>query len=117
MTIHPKVAQVAVLSIALSVCGGQRSADGGDGAAIAACRGVLVKIGSSERLTTTVQDADHGFLVSAWRDGRAEGKPDYLCQVARDDSAERGLAVVKIQTQESSGAYSSTLDIGFDDDA
>jgi hypothetical protein len=113
-----KAVQVAVLTLALSACGGQRSGDGTDGAAVAACRGALEKVGASDGLATTVREEGGGFLVRAWRSGRAEGNPDYLCQVARDDTAERGVSVVKLQTRDSSGdGYRSTLDIEFDDDA
>jgi hypothetical protein len=77
----------------------------------------LEKVGPTERLATTVREEGQGFLVSAWRSGRAEGRPDYLCQVARDESAERGVAVVRLQTRDSSSGsgYRSTLDIEFDD--
>jgi hypothetical protein len=53
-------------------------------------------------------------MVSAWRDGRAEGLPDYLCQVARDEKADDGVVVVEMQAHDGTGAYRSRLDIEFD---
>lgn len=99
----------------LGACGdSQISADGSDGAAVAACRDVLAQVSKPERLATTVREEGSDYTVSAWRDGRAEGKPDYLCQVARDENAERGVAVVKLQARDGAGGYRSTLDIEFD---
>lgn len=105
-----------VTSIVCSVaaCGdSQVSPDGSDGAAVAACRDVLAQVSKPERLATTVREESPGYMVSAWRDGRTEGKPDYLCQVARDESAERGVAVVRLQARDGEGGYRSTLDIEF----
>lgn len=112
----PQVVLVAAVVVAISACGAPRSADGSDGAAVAVCRGALEQVGPSERLATTVREEGEGFLVRAWTSGRAQGNPDYLCRVVRDHSAERGVAVVRLQSRDSSGSgYSSTLDIEFDD--
>lgn len=108
---------MVLVALALGACGEQRSADVSDGAAIAACRDLLGQVANSERLATTVRDEEPGFLVRAWSSGRAEGQPDYLCHVARDESAERGVRVVKLQSRDGSGGYRSSLDIEFDHDA
>lgn len=50
----------------IAACGEQRSPDGSDGAAVAACRGVLGQIADSERLATTVREEQPGFLIRAW---------------------------------------------------
>lgn len=109
-----RCAHIVVVAILLAACGEQRSADGSDGAAIAACRDALAQIANSERLATTVREEQPGFLIRAWSSGRAEGQPDHLCHVARDEGAERGVRVVKIQSEDGSGAYRSRLDIEFD---
>lgn len=99
----------------IGACGdSQISADGSDGAAVAACHDVLAQVSKSERLATTVREDGSGYMVSAWRGGRADGKPDYLCQVARDEKAERGVAVVRLRARDGAGGYRSTLDIEFD---
>ena len=96
-------------------CGDFRvSADGSDGAAVAACREALAQVSRPEGVATTVREEGSGYTVSAWRDGRAEGEPDYLCQVARDENAERGVAVVRLRARDGAGGYRSTLDIEFD---
>lgn len=105
---------IVVGAILLAACGVQRSADGSDGAAVGACRDVLGRVANSERLATTVREEGPGFLIRAWSGGRVEGQPDYLCHVARDEAAERGVRVVEIQSRDASGAYSSRLDIEFD---
>jgi hypothetical protein len=112
--ISARVAQLAVLLLAVPACSAQGDADGGDGAAVAACRGVLADLAPAERLATTVRDEGDGFLVSAWSTGRAEGKADYLCRVERDGDADRGVRVVRISSRGSDGAYSSSLDIELD---
>lgn len=116
---HPvtpiRILAVAVVALCLAACGSSGTpADGSDGAAVAACRGVLAEISEAKRLATTVRADGPGYLVSAWRDGRAEGDPDYLCRVVRDENAERGVAVLNVHGQDGSGAYRSTLDIDFD---
>ena len=99
----------------LGACGdAQVAADGSDGAAVAACRDVLAQISEPERLATTVREEGSGYEVSAWRDGHADGKPDYLCQVARDEKADRGVAVVQLQARDGAGGYRSRLHIEFD---
>lgn len=96
-------------------CGdSQMSPDGSDGAAVATCRDVLAQVSESDRLATTVRAEGAGYMVSAWADGRAEGSPDYLCQVAREEKEERGVAVVRIQGRDGAGGYHSRLDIEFD---
>lgn len=112
-----KVVQAAVLTAALCACAARSSADDTDGAAVAACRAVLEDLVPGERLATAVREQGRGFVVSAWRDGRPEGSPDYLCDVAREEGSDRGVAVVKVQTRDSSGGgYHSTLDLEFDED-
>jgi hypothetical protein len=110
-------AHIVLVALVLAACGEQRSPDGSDGAAVAACRDLLGKMADAERLATTVREEEPGFLIRGWSSGRAEGQPDYLCHVARDGSAERGVRVVKLQSRDGSGAYRSSLDIDFDDDA
>ena len=112
-----RVALPFVIAMAVAACGEQRSADGSDGAAVAACRTVLGQVADEERLATTVRAEEPGFLIRAWASGRPEGQPDYLCQVARDDDAERGVRVVTLTSRDGTGAYRSRLDIDFDDDA
>jgi hypothetical protein len=102
--------------MAVAACGDQRSRDGSDGAAVATCRTVLGQVADQQRLATTVREEEPGFLIRAWTSGRAEGEPDYLCQVARDEGAERGVRVVSITSRDGTGAYRSRLDIDFDGD-
>ena len=106
-----------VVAAALAACGDQRSPDGSEGAAVAACRTLLGQVVEQERLATTVREEEPGFLIQAWTSGRAEGQPDYLCQVTRDEGAEREVRVVTITSRDGTGAYRSSLDIDFDDDA
>lgn len=106
-----------VITMTLTACGSQGSPDGSDGAAVAACRTLLGQVADEERLATTVREEEPGFLIRAWTGGRAEGQPDYLCQVARDEAAERCVRVVTIKSRDGTGAYRSSLDIDFDDDA
>jgi hypothetical protein len=73
-------------------------------------------VADEERLATTVREEEPGFLIRAWTSGRAEGRPDYLCRVARDEGAERGVRVVTIKSRDGTGAYRSSLDIDFDDE-
>jgi hypothetical protein len=110
-----RCAHIVLVAVALAACGEQRSDDGSHGVAVAACRDLLGKVVDSERLATTVREEEPGFLIRAWSSGRAEGQPDYLCHVARDESAERGVRVVKLQSRDGSGAFRSSLDIDFDD--
>ena len=105
-----------VVTIALASCGDQHSRDGSDGAAVAACRTLLGQVADQDRLATTVREEEPGFLIRAWTGGRVEGQADYLCRVARDDAAERGVRVVTIQSRDGTGAYRSSLDIDFDDE-
>lgn len=105
---------MVLVAVALAACGAQRAGD--DGAAVAACRDVLEEVTAPERLATTVREQDPGFVVSAWRTGRAEGRPDYLCRVARDGDAAGGVVVRSVQTRDGDGGYSSTLDLDFDDE-
>lgn len=111
-----RCAHLVLLAILLAACGEDRSPDGSDGAAVAACRDVLGQLVNSERLATTVREEQPGFLIRAWSSGQAEGRPDYLCHVARDEGADRGVRVVKVQSEDGSGGYRSRLDIDFDDE-
>lgn len=109
---------MVLVALVLVACGEQRSADGSEGAAVVACRDLLGQmVADPERLATTVREEEPGFLIRAWSKGRAEGQPDHLCHVARDESAERGVRVVRLQSRDGSGGYRSSLDIEFDDDA
>lgn len=105
-----------VIAMVLAACGNPRSPDSSDGAAVAACRTLLGQVVDEERLATTVREEEPGFLIRAWTSGRAEGQPDYLCQVARDARAERGVRVATITSRDGTGAYSSSLDIDIDFD-
>ncbi len=111
-----RVALALVTATAVAACGEQRSGDGSDGAAVAACRSLLGQVAGKERLATTVREEEPGFLIRAWASGRAEGQPDYLCRVARDEGAERGVRVLSITSRDGAGAYRSSLDLHFDDD-
>lgn len=113
--VRRRCAQAFLVTALVAACGEQRSADGSDGAAVAACREVLGQIANPERLATTVREEDPGFLIRAWSGGQAEGQPDYLCQVIRDEGAKRGVRVVRLQSEDGSGGYRSRLDIDFDD--
>lgn len=110
------IALAVILAGSAAACGdSQLSADGSDGAAVAACRSVLAQLSTPDGLATTVREEGTGFVVSAWTSGRAEGDPDYRCEVARAEDAKRGVEVVGVQSRDGAGAYHSTLDIDLDD--
>lgn len=110
---RPRLLHLAAAVVLLAGCG---EADTADGAAVAACRALLVEVGAAtDQAATTVRQQGRGFVVEAWSSGRAEGSPDHRCEVARDPDAPRGVAVVRLQTRDSSGGgYSSRLDVELD---
>ena len=94
-----RFALLVMSAVALvSGCGhSQRSPDDSEGAAVAACRTALSDV-ATDRLATTVRDeGPSGYVVNAWTEGTASGVPDYVCEVARDENADRGVAVVDVR--------------------
>ena len=92
------LAVTAVIALGAAACADSPSSPvAGDGAAVAACRSSLRTVADPARLATTVRDEGDGYVVNAWTTGRAEGVPDHVCDVARDENAARGVAVVDIR--------------------
>ena len=110
-------AQVLLVVIAVTACEGQRSADGSDGAAVAACRHVLGQVADSQQLATTVREAGLGLFIRGWSSHQAQGEPDFLCRVARDEAAPGGVRVAEVASTDGHSGYSSRLDIEFDNGA
>ena len=87
-----------VIACSVAACSGsQPSPAGSDGAAVAACRSSLSNVADDRTLATTVRNEGSGYVINAWTDGRAEGIPDYVCNVVRDEQAARGVAVGRDQ--------------------
>jgi hypothetical protein len=89
------VAMIALVGLGLTSCADQSAATDAD--AVTACHEALTARGVSKPppWPTTTGTVGDDWRVNVWTSGRAEGIPNYVCEVARTDSGHVSVTEIR----------------------